>query len=157
VHKRFLEWEKAGFFEALWKAGLAEYEQMEASPGDGRASTEHSSRHPWHSKPSGPTRRIGEKNGGKRHLLVDGRGVPLSIIVTAANVNDGSESSRCSVQIVVEREPTPIRRSKHLCADAGYRSAEALRIIDVCVRQTHLDLERRAVNGSCPRSNRWTR
>ena len=29
VHKRFLEWEKAGFFEALWKAGLAEYEQME--------------------------------------------------------------------------------------------------------------------------------
>jgi transposase len=23
IHKRFLEWEKAGFFEALWKAGLA--------------------------------------------------------------------------------------------------------------------------------------
>jgi hypothetical protein len=21
VHKRFLEWEKAGFFEALWSAG----------------------------------------------------------------------------------------------------------------------------------------
>ena len=29
VHKRFLEWEKAGFFEALWVAGLAEYDQME--------------------------------------------------------------------------------------------------------------------------------
>ena len=29
VHKRFLEWEKAGVFEALWKAGLAEYDQME--------------------------------------------------------------------------------------------------------------------------------
>jgi transposase len=29
VHKRFLEWEKAGFFEELWKAGLAEYDQME--------------------------------------------------------------------------------------------------------------------------------
>jgi len=29
VHKRFLEWEKAGFFESLWKAGLAEYDQME--------------------------------------------------------------------------------------------------------------------------------
>ncbi len=27
--KRFLEWEKAGVFEALWKAGLAEYDQME--------------------------------------------------------------------------------------------------------------------------------
>jgi len=29
VHKRFLEWESAGVFEALWKAGLAEYDQME--------------------------------------------------------------------------------------------------------------------------------
>ncbi len=29
VHQRFLEWEEAGFFEALWKAGLAEYDEME--------------------------------------------------------------------------------------------------------------------------------
>ncbi len=29
IHKRFLEWEKAGFFEALWRAGLAEYDEME--------------------------------------------------------------------------------------------------------------------------------
>ena len=29
IHKRFLEWERAGFFEALWKAGLAEYDQLE--------------------------------------------------------------------------------------------------------------------------------
>ena len=29
IHKRFLEWEKAGFFEALWKAGLAEYDDMQ--------------------------------------------------------------------------------------------------------------------------------
>ena len=29
VHRRFLEWEKAGLFVALWQAGLAEYEEME--------------------------------------------------------------------------------------------------------------------------------
>jgi transposase len=29
IHKRFLEWEKAGFFESLWKAGLAEYDDMQ--------------------------------------------------------------------------------------------------------------------------------
>ena len=29
VHKRFLEWEAAGFFEALWQAGLAEYDEMQ--------------------------------------------------------------------------------------------------------------------------------
>ena len=29
VHKRFLEWEAAGVFSDIWKAGLAEYDQME--------------------------------------------------------------------------------------------------------------------------------
>ena len=61
---------------------------------------------------------------------MDGRGVPLSIIVTAANVNDGKRIDQVLTAIVVKREPTPTRRSKHLCADAGYRSAEALRIIE---------------------------
>jgi len=61
---------------------------------------------------------------------VDGRGVPLSIIVTAANVNDAKRIDEVLSAIVVKREPTPTRRSKHLCADAGYRSAQALRIID---------------------------
>lgn len=28
-HTRFLEWERAGVFENLWKAGLAEYDEME--------------------------------------------------------------------------------------------------------------------------------
>ena len=61
---------------------------------------------------------------------MDGRGVPLSIIVTAANVNDGKRIDEVLKAIVVKRKTTPIRRSKHLCADAGYRSAEALHIID---------------------------
>ena len=29
VHARFLEWEKAGVFENLWRLGLAEYDEME--------------------------------------------------------------------------------------------------------------------------------
>lgn len=29
IHKRFLEWEHAGLFRALWQAGLAEYDDME--------------------------------------------------------------------------------------------------------------------------------
>lgn len=29
VHKRFLEWQAAGVFEALWRAGLAEYDDLE--------------------------------------------------------------------------------------------------------------------------------
>ena len=29
IHTRFLQWEKAGFFEKLWKAGLAEYDDLQ--------------------------------------------------------------------------------------------------------------------------------
>jgi transposase len=29
VHRYFMEWERAGVFQAIWKAGLAEYDQME--------------------------------------------------------------------------------------------------------------------------------
>ncbi len=29
IHKRFLEWQAAGVFEALWRSGLAEYDEME--------------------------------------------------------------------------------------------------------------------------------
>ena len=29
IHARFLEWESAGFFEAIWQAGLAEYDCLE--------------------------------------------------------------------------------------------------------------------------------
>lgn len=29
IHKRFLEWGAAGFFQRLWQAGLAEYDDME--------------------------------------------------------------------------------------------------------------------------------
>jgi len=29
VHQYFLNWEKAGFFEKLWRCGLAEYDEME--------------------------------------------------------------------------------------------------------------------------------
>jgi putative transposase len=53
---------------------------------------------------------------------VDGRGVPLSFIVTAANVNDITMLDAVLDAIVVQRRQPPQRRSKHLCADAGYRS-----------------------------------
>ena len=61
---------------------------------------------------------------------MDGRGVPLSLIVTAANINDGKRLDAVLSAIAVKHPCPPQRRSKHLCADAGYRSAENLGIID---------------------------
>ncbi len=71
----------------------------------------------------------GEK-GSKRHLLVDGREVPLSIVVTGANVPDCKRLDEVLTVIVVKRKDPPRRRNKHLCADAGYRGEQHLRTIE---------------------------
>ncbi len=73
---------------------------------------------------------IGEKNGNKRHLLVDGRGVPLSLVVTGANRHDVSQLEAVLDSLQVERPNPPLRRHKHLCADAGYTGAPALKFIE---------------------------
>ena len=62
--------------------------------------------------------------------MVDGRGVPLSLVVTGANRNDVSELDTVLNAIMVKRKTPTDRRSKHLCLDAGYRGAPALRIIE---------------------------
>jgi len=50
--------------------------------------------------------------------------------VSAANVNDAKRIDEVLSAIIVKRERTPRRRSKHLCADAGYRGWRALEIIE---------------------------
>jgi IS5 family transposase len=74
----------------------------------------------------------------------------LSIVVTAANVNDGKRLDAVLKAIVIKHERPPVRRNKHLCADAGYRSAENLRIIEehgyiahVVDRRKEIDIKRR--------------
>ena len=61
---------------------------------------------------------------------MDGRGVPLSIIVTGANRHDVSQLEAVLDGIIVKRPDPPLRRSKHLCADAGYTGAPALDTIE---------------------------
>ncbi len=57
---------------------------------------------------------------------MDGRGVPLSIAVTGANRHDVTQLAA----VLDGRVVRPARRVKeHLCADAGYAGAQALRVI----------------------------
>jgi putative transposase len=63
-------------------------------------------------------------------LLVDGRGVPLSLVVTGANRHDVTQVKAVLDGVMVDRPNPPQRRNKHLCADAGYTGAPALRIIE---------------------------
>ena len=61
---------------------------------------------------------------------MDGRGVPLSLVVTGANRHDVTQIDSVLQAIMVKRKTPSIRRSKHLCADAGYRGWRALEAIE---------------------------
>ena len=90
------------------------------------------------------------KKGSKRHLLVDGRGVPLSLVVIGANRHDLTQLDEVLRAITVKGETSSVRRSKHLCADDGYRGWRASEIIEshgyialVVGRSTEAEAKRR--------------
>ena len=100
-----------------------------------------------------------EKKRGKRHLLVDGRGVPLSLVVTGANQHDVTQLDEVLQAIMVKRKAPSMRRSKHLCADAGYRGRRPLEIIKshgyiphVVGRRKEADAKRR---NPAKKARRW--
>ena len=59
-------------------------------------------------------------------MLVDGRGVPLSLVVTGANRPDVSQLEIGLDEIVIER---PDDIEQQLCADKGYYGDPALQMI----------------------------
>lgn len=100
-----------------------------ASRGLGKASTVQWLNPLWRKKPSAPTRRIGEKNGSKRSLLVDARGIPLSIVASGAQVHDVKLLEPTLDHIVIERPPVQDPPKEHLCADKAYTGEPAQKAI----------------------------
>ena len=54
----------------------------------------------------------------------------MSLIVTGANEHDVTQLDQVLEAIMVKRKSPSVRRSKHLCADAGYRGKPAMQIIE---------------------------
>jgi putative transposase len=59
------------------------------------------------------------KLGAKMKLLVDGRGPPISVVLTGANRHDKVSAFDLIVSMIPER---PAHKEQHLCADKAYDS-----------------------------------
>jgi len=114
------------FLSLCGEPGLPNTMKWRVSPGGGKALTGQWSRHLWHWKRLAAIRPTGEKKGTKRHLLVDGRGVPLSLVVTGANRHDVTQLELVLEEIVIDR---PTDTQQNLCADRGYDGQPALEAI----------------------------
>src|SRR5262249_4221944 len=75
---------------------------------------------------TGPNPTDRGKLGTKRHVLTDGRGVPIAVTLTGANVHDKWMAGK-TLDAVPLRAPRGPRRPRHLCLDKGYdyRDTEA--------------------------------
>src|SRR4029077_12731512 len=79
---------------------------------------------------SGPNPTEVSKLGTKRHVLIDGQGIPLSVVITAANTHDMNAAMHTLNNIAVKRPFSKIYRKKqNLYLDKGYDFQE----IEDCV------------------------
>ena len=80
-------------------------------------------------KEAGPNPTDRGKPGSKEHLLVDGRGVPLSTVSTAANVNDGPMLLPVLTALPIVRPQPDRAHPQHLCLDAAFDNAPAREVV----------------------------
>src|SRR5215218_9587525 len=124
VHERFQRWRRMGLFEKLMKR-MAEYYAKERG-GIGwkwQAMDSKNSPAPLGGEKTGKNPTDRGKRGAKINLLVDGRGAPISIVLTGANRHDKVSAIEVICSVVTK---SPAHKEQHLCADKAY-DAEDLR------------------------------
>jgi putative transposase len=122
VHERFQRWRKKGIFEKLMKR-MAEYYARE-SDGIGwkwQAMDSKSSAAPLGGEKVGKNPTDRGKLGAKINLMVDGRGAPISVVLTGANRHDKVSATELIVSVVTKN---PAHKEQHLCADKAYDSED---------------------------------
>jgi putative transposase len=149
VHDRYQEWERLGFFEELWRAGLLEYDELEGIEWEWQALDGAMTKAPLGRGASGeaigknPTDRA--KMGTKRSMLTDGAGIPLAVAVEGANRHDSKLLVATLDGLVVARpaagpgeEEEEASSEQHLCLDAAYDSDEVRKELEARSYEPHI-------------------
>ena len=148
--KYFRDWLKSDFFLALWRAGLAEYDEMEGIAWKWQSIDGTMVKAPLVREAVGPNPTDRGKNGSTRHLLVDGRGAPLSLIVTGTNRHYVSQLAAVLDALILPRpDQDPL-----LYADRGYEGEPAERILSARGYLSRVRRKKRR-RGRPPKNRRW--
>ncbi|MFF6898705.1 IS5 family transposase [Streptomyces hydrogenans] len=146
--RRLERWQQAGVFDQLHRVLLAELNAVGKLDWS-RACVDGPRPREKRGADTGPSPVDRRKTGSKHHLICDGRGTPLKVITTAANVNDVTQTLALvdGIPPVAGRPGRPRRRPEALLGDKGYdsdpnrRELRKRRILPVISRRGAPDIE----------------
>jgi transposase len=120
--RRLKEWHESGVWDRLHRVLLGRLGKADRINRQ-RASLDSATVPAPGGEKTGPNPTDRGKRGSKRHLIVDGGGVPLTVILTAANVHDSKVFEELLIALKPVRRPgrgRPRKRPEKLHADKGY-------------------------------------
>lgn len=120
VYGRFWEWRNAEVFEDIWRICLRHYDERHGIEWGWQSGDGTYVRSPLGGPDNGPNPTDRAKPGMKDHVLVDQRGVPLSVVVTEANLNDHRALPELLTTHAVVRPQPSAAAPQNICLDAAY-------------------------------------
>lgn len=141
VHERFQRWREMGIFEKLMRR-MADYYAIERG-GVGWKWQAMDSKHiaaPLGGEKTGKNPTDRGKLGAKINLMVDGRGAPVSVVLTGANRHDKVSAVELIVSFSIKR---PAHKEQHLCADKAYDAEDVREFASAAGYETHIKINPR--------------
>jgi putative transposase len=156
VQDRFQHWREAGVFAQLWATGLLEFEIKVGLDLEGQALDSAMTKAPLGGEATGPNPTDRGKKGPKRHLLTEGKGLPIGLVVTGANRHDKTQ-----VEAVLDSQPLVLfsEETPHFCADKGYDFADVRSLVGLWGFEDHIKSRGQEVSEAAKipgyRARRW--
>lgn len=126
LHRYFQAWVRAGVFKRMWKAGLLEYDAAQGVDWKWQAADGCQTKAPLGGQATGKNPTDRGKSGTKRSLLVEGKGVPIAIVVSGAQRHDLKLLAKTLDLKVLDSEVSePETKEQNLCLDKAYTGEPA--------------------------------
>lgn len=158
VHDRFQSWAEAGVFKALWAMGLIEYNTDVGLCFSWQSLDGAMTKAPLGGEATGRNPTDRGKSGTKRHLLTEGEGLPIGLVVTGANRHDKTQVEAVLESMPLLPPPPSEEHPQHFCADKGYDYADVRSVISLWRYEDHIKSrgeERAALQHPGYRARRW--
>lgn len=129
VHHYFNKWRREGVFEKMLIVALETYDDLKGIDWEWQSVDGAMTKAPLGGEATGPNPTDRGKQGTKRSLLTDARGTPLSVVPSAANINDFKLLESTIENIEVERPEPSGDRQQNMCLDKGYDDKRSRRTV----------------------------